>query len=333
MTAKDNPPIIIGEDLGMGANKLYGAFGGLQTPSQVSVNGSQKVAKMLGLKSQKPPALIVTEHGSFYVGEGAHDWGHPLENLDYDRLTGAPEMCALFYGSLTRYIQEYDALHGPLSITVGMPLEPLTGEQAQSNVNAVRRWMKGAHAWQADGVSYKIQITDVKVTSQPVGALFDYLLDENGQFIPERKGIFKKEVGIISVGFNTVELLVVRDKKPVQRFTAGKTAGVRRLLEIVNVQGMYSLGELDTLLRARQLDIRDALPVWEREVTGVIERTWGQSWKRFAAILMVGGGAILLADTLPYRFNGKAHIPDSPILSIARGLYKLGVFQESRKHS
>ena len=31
---------------------------------------------------------------------------------------------------------------------------------------------------------------------------------------------------------------------------------------------------------------KDRLPIWEREVTGVIEKQWGTSWKRFAAVLL-----------------------------------------------
>jgi hypothetical protein len=238
MTTKKPAQIILGEDLGMGANKIYGIPGGVEVPSQVSVNGAHQATKMLGLRSKKPPLHVETEQGSFYIGGGAHDWGHPIENLDYDRLIGAPEMRALFCGSLTRYMQDYGSLDGDITLTVGMPLEPLTGDDAQKNVRAVRHWMKGSHYWEADGQPYEVHIQDVKVTSQPVGALFDYLLDEQGEFVPQRKAAFGKEVGIISVGFNTVELLVVRNKQPVQRFTAGTTAGVRRLLEITNSRGM-----------------------------------------------------------------------------------------------
>ena len=327
----NNDLIFLGEDLGMGANKLYGPHGGLQTLSQVSLNGTQAVRKMLGLRSQKPPLHIAMSNGEFYVGRGAHDWGRPVENLDYERLNGSTEMQALFDGSLTRYMQKYGEFDRPLSLTVGMPLEPLSGEEAKENVAAVRRWMLGIHEWEADGIPYRLEVADVKITSQPVGALFDHLLDAQGGFIAARQAAFKKEVGIISIGFNTVELLVVRDKQPVQRFTAGATSGVRRLLEIVNHGQMYSLGELDSRLRAGRLDLREALPVWEREVSGVIERTWGTSWKRFAAILLVGGGAVLLKEPLTQRFAGKAHIPDKPVLSIASGLYKLGLFQANRK--
>ncbi len=328
---KTQNTITLGEDLGMGANKLYGLQGGLQLSSQVSINGTQKVTRMVGLRNQKAPLHIRTQHGSFYVGSDAHDWGRPVENLDYDRLTGAPEMHALFYGSLTGFIRQHGSFDAPLSMIVGMPLEPLTGIDAKANVKAVRKWMEGNHLWQADGKEYQVEIVQATVTSQPVGALFDYLLTDEGKFINERKNAFKQEVGIISVGFNTVELLVVRDKQPVQRFTAGTTAGVRRLLEIVNSDRLYSLGELDTRLRRNSLNIKDALPIWEREVTGVIDKHWGNAWKRFAKVLLVGGGAVLLKDSLPYRFNGKAFVPADPVLSIARGLYKLGKQVENRK--
>ena len=106
---------------------------------------------------------------------------------------------------------------------------------------------------------------------------------------------------------------------------------MRRLLELADCQRLYSLGELDARLRAKRLDVREALPVWEREVVGFIETLWGDTWRRFAAVLIVGGGAQLLKDTLPYRFNGKAFIPDQPVLSIARGLYKLTLLQRHRK--
>ncbi len=127
----------------------------------------------------------------------------------------------------------------------------------------------------------------------------------------------------MSVGFNTLELLVVRDRAPVERFTAGQTVGVRRLLELVNTQNLYSLGELDSALRAGRLDIANALPVWAREVNGEIEKRWGVAFKRFARVIVVGGGSLLLKEHLTRQFNGKAVLPDSPVLSIARGLYTL----------
>src|SRR3972149_8373487 len=110
----DNNFFYLGEDLGMGANKLFGAPGGLQVLSQVATNGTQHLMNTLGLRQHQRPLEIKTEHGSFYIGEGSPDYGRPVENLNFDRLTGAPEMSALLYGSPPRYQQQ----NGPLNLPV-----------------------------------------------------------------------------------------------------------------------------------------------------------------------------------------------------------------------
>ncbi|MFZ5882465.1 MAG: hypothetical protein ACOYYI_01645 [Chloroflexota bacterium] len=319
--------IALGVDAGNGAFKIFGAHGGQETLSQVAWNGNQRVISTLGLKKQKPPLNIQNERGSFYVGAGAHDYGRPVENLDVERFNGTPEMLALFHGAMTRTIQQMGGVEEAVTLLVGLPQETLTGDTAESTRENVRRWLRGKHSWQADGKDYEIEVAEVKIASQVSGGLFDYLLDEQGRFIPERKKAFTAEVGIISIGFGTVELLVVRDRTPVQRFTTGTASGVRRLLEILNGQRLYSLGEMDLLLRAGQLDVSTALPIWEREVLGVIERQWGNAWRRFAAVLIVGGGALLLKD-LPLRFGGKGFVPEKPVLAVARGLYKISLSRQ-----
>ncbi len=313
----------LGEDLGMGANKLYGPAGGLQVLSQVSTNGTQHLMNTIGLRQNQRPLEVKTEHGTFFVGEGAPDFGRPVENLSFERLTGTPEMRALWCGSLTRFIQTYGPISKPIVLMVGLPLQMLSGDGAKEYANQVRGWLKGPQAWETDGKVYQVEIAEVKLNPQPVGALFDYVLDEEGRFIPEYAALFKQEIGIVSIGFNTLELMVVRDRTPVERFTAGQTTGVRRLLDLMNPAGMYSLGELDTALRGGRLDLRQSLPIWERELSGEIEKRWGHAHKRFARILVVGGGALLLKDSLLRQFEGKAVWPDQPVLSIARGLYKI----------
>jgi hypothetical protein len=84
---------------------------------------------------------------------------------------------------------------------VGLPNEVLTGDQTGQNLENVKRWMRGPHAWMADGENYSIEIADVKVASQVTGGLFDYLLNPEGHFIPERKGAFTNELGLGRVEF------------------------------------------------------------------------------------------------------------------------------------
>jgi hypothetical protein len=318
--------ITIGFDMGMGALKLWSKPGGLQLVSQVANNGRAHLADgIVGLKTRKRPILVAGEFGSFYVGPAAHEHGRPVENLDFDRLTGAPEMKVLLYAALAQYQDEHGPFDEALSLMVGLPLQMMTGESAKDYQRGVRAWLMGTHEFSVDGISHSITVETVRQTSQPVGALFDYVLDQKLNVVADPRD----EVGVISVGFNTVELLVVKDGGAVERFTRGNTLGVRRLLELINRDGLYSLGELDGSLRAGGLrsEMKSALPVWSREVNGEIERVWGISHKRFAKVLIVGGGALLLKEMLTMQFGHKAWLPNDPVLSIARGLWKLSTMK------
>jgi hypothetical protein len=323
-----NESTCIGFDMGMGSLKLWSQAGGLELVSQVATNGRAHLADgVLGLRSRKKAMLVAGDFGSFYAGESAHQHGRPVENLDFNRLTGAPEIRALLYAALARYQEEHGPFGGPLTLMVGLPLQMMTGEAAAENQKSVKSWLKGTHKFRVGSTAYKIQIEEVKQTSQPVGALFDYILDDAGQPHPERGKTLLEEVGVISVGFNTLELLVVKERQALDRFTKGNTLGVRRLLELLNYDGLYSLGELDGKLRAGELraEIKNSLPVWAREVNGEIEQVWGRTHRRFARVLIVGGGALLLKDTLTGQFSHKAWTPPDPVLSIARGLWKLSI--------
>lgn len=317
--------ISMGLDAGMGAVKLFANGQGVEFLSQAATNGSGHLEGMMGLKQVERPLLIETPGGEFYVGERAHQFGRPIENLDFDRLNNSPEMRALVFGAWTKFMQAHGAFEKPLSLLVGLPLQTM-GDGMKDYRKAMRDWLTGAHTWQADGTEYGVTVERVRVNSQPVGALFDYVLGMDGKIIVDRRGALTSELGVVSVGFNTVELMVVENQAATERFTGGEKLGVRRLLELLDPQAQYSLGEMDMRLRNRTLKYKEGLPVWAREVNGVIERTWGEALSRFAAVLVVGGGAVLLGDQLKLR--GKQVMLDQPVMSIARGLCKLDILKK-----
>ena len=301
--------------------------------SQVSVKSGQLVSRMSGLSNTQLPLEIVLSSGnSFYVDNNAHDFGRYAETMGMERIaSGSPDTLALFYEVLTRLIQQTGEITDPISVTCGLPIETLSGDKTRGTIESKQKWIKGEHTWIGGDKGYQVNIAEVKVTSQPAGVLFDHTINQAGETIPLHSISLNKERGIISIGMNTLELLTVREKTPIQKFTRGSTSGVRRLLEMVNNQSLYSLGELDSLLRSKKLDISHVLPIWEREIIGEIEKCWGKSWRRFESIILVGGGVLLLRNSLPSYFEGKAYIPDDPIFSIARGLWKLHLYQSIHK--
>ena len=320
----DTKMISVGLDAGMGAMKIWSEEGGLDMLSQAATNGGGHLDGMIGLRAAVRPLMIETADGEFYVGERAHNYGRPVENLNFDRFGGSPEMRVMVYGTWTRYMQAHGVFDAPLSVMVGLPLQTM-GESLKESRLQIRKWMLGQHTWKADGVEYLVYVKRVRWNSQPVGALFDYVMDYNGQPIVGHERALRDETAILSVGFNTLELMVVQNQTVNERFTAGAKLGVRRLLDLVSKK--YSLGELDVMLRNGNLKYKDKLPIWASEVNGAIEDVWGEDLSRFAAVLVVGGGALLLGNHLNLVADGidKKVLCDDPVLSIARGLYKLDV--------
>lgn len=321
--------MIIAGDLGYGNIKIFGERGGLVMPSLVATDG-RDVVRTTALRRRKPPLHIQVGGLGLYVGLHAHDWGRPVESLDFDRFTGTPEMVGLWCGALS----EYGIGSGEgLVVVAGMPLQLLSGEEAavRERVNQVKGWLVGGHRWLANGEERMATVLEVRIASQADGTLFDYLLASDGSMTAEKRAEFRREMAILNIGMNTVDLLVSEAGAVKQKFTAGDTRGVRRLLNLVNAEGLWSLGELDTKLRAGSLDVGGgALATWGREVLGFVDDQWGKMFKRFGRVIAAGGGTVLLREQLAKRFGGKVVFPDDPVICTARGLYKYALMREKR---
>ena len=319
----------IGFDPGYGNTKVYGEQGGVTLPSHVAMKQNGHLGRMEGMQTRRPPLAVTVGERAFYVGAGAHDWGAPVESLDYARLSGSPEVRATLYAALSQYQRQHGAITEPITLMVGLPLGAL-GDEQKAIGTEMRGWLTGEHTWQANDAPHRVTVEQVLVTSQATAALYDYVLDDDGRFLPHRASHLNEEIGVVSVGFNTLELMVIREKRPLARFTGGSKHGVRALLQTMNGDGSYSLGELDDRLRAGLTD-GSALELWLSGVSGQIEKQWGDRWRQFAQIIVVGGGALLLRGQLSGYFRGKCHIPDEPVLAAARGMHKLLRLRDGRR--
>lgn len=308
--------ISMGIDPGFGGFKIYSRGQGLELMSQVAPNGGQHLDGMLGLKQAERPLIVETTDGEFYVGAHTHQYGRLVENLNFDRLNNSPEIRALLYGAWTKYMQAYGIFDAPLSLMVALPIQTM-GEDMREYRKSICEWLRDSHTWKADGVSYGVTVDRVRTNSQPALALFDFVLDDAAVRIPKHNFALNSEIGIISVGFNTVELMVVENSTVTEAATGGEKFGVRRLLELLNPNKKYKLGHLEMKLREGTLNYQEKLPTWANEVNGVIEEIWDKALDRFPAILVVGGGPLLLGDYL--RLQGKGIVLDNPVMAIARG--------------
>lgn len=231
---------------------------------------------------------------------------------------------------MTQHLEAYGLISTPIRAQVGVPAFMLDADTKAATISAMNDWIVGEHAWTTNGNGYHITVESIEIKSQAIGALFDYAFAMDGTPDPAHYSIVKKDVGIVSIGYNTVELAGVSGGNTmIGGLTGSDMYGVRRLLEALDGGDKTRLGFIDLKLRNRSFngELTDAKGGWAEQVQGYIGKHWGKDWKKLGRILVVGGGATsdLLRRELELFFVGKAYIPDDPILSIARGLYKRGV--------
>lgn len=324
--------IKIGLDLGMSSTKLAGEKGEILFFNQASLlNAARVEGNFAGMRNRRRPMIVKGTFGEFYVGKSAHDFGQPVESFDFEHLTGTNEMRALVYGALTMYQKQFGSFDEPLVIAVGLPLQLMSGDTAKRNQKAVQDWLTGTHTWYADDEPFAVAVEKVFLAPQAFGALFDYVFDVHGNAIAGRENAMKLECAEISIGSNSVELMVTKRNSDTERFNGGEAVGVRKLFKRIDPRGLYTYGELDMKLRGKDDEftdeIKSKLPEfiesWGVEVKGFINRKWEGAHERFHKIFLVGGGAFLLERMLKARFNGQTIMPENPVMSIARGLYKM----------
>lgn len=340
---------IVSIDMGAGALKVWTAGGGLQFLSQVAhPQAGLANQSLFGFSSRTTPVKIKHATGAYWVGEGAHDYGRALERFDAERFTGTSEIRAIVYGALTQLATEGLIAAGsanPLSFVVGLSQDIAEGDKAQVNMDAVKTWLAGVHRWESSTpdvafgtdaagampTKHAVTVDRVSVTSQARAVYVDYAANCEGGWVPSRKAVRSGDVGVVSIGFNTIELLVVRDGQAVPNSARSEQLGVRTLLASVDETQSRTLGELDITLRRNKLDTSAYFDDWSSQVTSYIRRVWGRGIRHLHTVLVAGGGSILLEDELRSIFGDKLVTSDEPVMCVARGLYKLGVISSKAK--
>jgi hypothetical protein len=311
-----------GLDLGFGNFKLVGTAANIVLPSHVAIQSGAEY-KVAGLDNGNRPICITKDQTKYFAGAGAHGWGTAIENVDSNRLLGSPEASVLMYATFTKYMKKIKATKlENVAVAVGLPLELSKADEAKTNASKVKGWIRGDHTWIADGIEYSLSIQTVFVTSQAAGIIQDFALDMNGKPIGANKSVIGGEVGLISIGYRTIEIMMLEGMKMNQNLTAGKLGGVREFLELCNTDQLFTLGELDDKLRIGQVGTNEQQLVWERGAIGQIEKVWMKKWQRFEKVIIVGGGAEIASKTISNYFGAKLHKPKEPVLAIARGMFK-----------
>jgi len=308
---------MIAIDPGFGALKFFADNGRSGEIVAHVVPAAQSVDwSALGMERGPKATLIENSIGRFWTGINATEYGESKPRNDFEKLAGSPEVRALVYSAFTE-----GQITGEHDVLLALPMGVAMGQGANERIAEIKGWLIGAHSWTGNGHKRVLSIPNVRVLSQVQAAFMDYALTAKGQDAEDLAG----EIGVISIGHNTIELAVWKDGKIAGWGASGEREGVRNLLGLVRNHGMkdYSIAELDRKLRDGALDVSASVEMWRSTIAGLIDQTWNGRDGRFTRIVAVGGGVQFADAMLIRRYTERLFVPRDATMAVCRGLVKL----------
>jgi hypothetical protein len=204
--------------------------------------------------------------------------------------------------------------------------------------DTVRDLFMGQHRFERDDDRTGAQVfnvTDCRVIPQPFGAVLSEALDNKGRI--QRNQLATGDVGIIDIGGKTTNLLSVHKLAEVGRETTSVDVGAwdamrvireflakdfsglelrdHEIIEVVKDRKVKYFGEWHDLSK----EVNNALRALGQQVLAQATQLWNNGG-RLDAILVSGGGALLLGDIIATGFR-HARIVDDPVHANARGYF------------
>lgn len=315
-------------------------------PSKVGVGDTYMgLLKDIGLekprRGEEKPIQIVSADGAYLVGPNVERYAQLLERFDPGKYSDSPELRAVTRALLAQMVN--GGSHD-VALIAALPVALTMAANVKEIVRSIEAWLLGEHKFTYDGEETCITVHAVRAMPQPLGAFFAWGLDLNGQWSRSEADLTDADVAVLDSGFNTVDLLLIRQGKVEKRYTGGDNLGVRVAAEeIANaLKSQFgfrpSLLEVDELIR-RYLDrgkvtriiagqTVDLKPIVKQSLNTLATRTidfvrekWGDA-AQFSYVLLAGGGAMVLDAPIRRHIPHAEMLPD-PVHANAIGLAKL----------
>lgn len=221
---------------------------------------------------------------------------------------------------------------------IGLPTEDWSNKEQDK---AVIDNLKGQHQVEIDGKTYTVRVKRVYVLPQPVGTLYNELLDEQG-FL-QKPELAEEKVGVIDIGGGTILIDTILDFKLSQRNRKQYNTGVTDLYEAIQskIQGNVSLYQVERTLRSPveghyiyEFNKHD-----QREITELVKSEIDRFTRRLItnvkstlknldsidSLFFTGGGANLVNRKLLQQEFKNIVIVENTETANVNGFYKYGL--------
>jgi len=305
----------LGIDVGFGFTKatngskyiIYKSILGDSTDIQYQTN--------IGTDSSASQLHVTIDNRSFFIGDYAEQQSTIRQfTLDQNKL-------------LTEYVKVlaltaagscFDDNSLTINVVSGLPVAYLKRDYKQFKKLLEGRHEITFHLQGGQDVTKDITINKVQMMPQPVGSIFNALMNNTGKIV--EKDLVQQKIGVVDIGFRTTDFSIFSKLQYIERSSTTLDTGISKCFSVIADKLRQESGvniELFKLYKAINsgmikvhgkeyniANLRDRVYSHASEaIANDLNRLWSEDWD-IDTIIMTGGGAMELAPFLQPLIEG-----------------------------
>ena len=188
-----------------------------------------------------------------------------------------------------------------------------------------------------------IYIQKVQMVPQPIGSIFNLLMNDNGRIV--NKELSKQKVGVVDIGFRTTDFTVFDHLRYIERGSSTLDTGISKCFSVISnrlreesgvsveLYRLYKAVEAGSIkIKGQEYTISNFRDKVYAHLAGIIaneiSRLWAEDWD-IDNIVLTGGGCMELADHLKRLIDGNVIPVENNIdarLNNVQGYVKFGKY-------
>ncbi|MBU1168355.1 MAG: ParM/StbA family protein [Proteobacteria bacterium] len=174
------------------------------------------------------------------------------------------------------------------------------------------------HTPDGEKISKKIFINKVKMMPQPLGSVFNLIMDDNGKI--SDTDLTRKKIGVVDIGFRTTDFTIINNMQYVERGSSTMDTGISKSFSViatklrkesgvnVEIYRLFDAIESGSIkIRGKEYNITNLRDkVFAHSASSIatdINRLWSEDWD-IDCIVLTGGGAMEMAKHLQPLIEG-----------------------------
>jgi len=305
---------IIGIDVGFGFTKAYNGSNSVIFKSILGDATDIQFNPLIGKDAATSNLHVTIDDKSYFLGNFAETQSSVRDfTLEQDKLLS--DFVKILAVSAAGVCSEGD---GPLNVVSGLPVGFYKRDHKKFRDAITGRHDITFHHQNGNDVTKKIHINKVHMIPQPIGSIFNRIMDDHGKLT--NKELSMQKIGVIDIGFRTTDFSIFDHLKYIERSSTTMDTGISKCFSViakklrdesnVNVElyRMYKFIEKGMIkIRGREYNISNLKKrVFTHAASAIasdVNRLWEDDWD-IDTILLSGGGSMELAQYLQSEIQG-----------------------------